>query len=55
VFSLAILFALIEERLLKLMVNYHLTNKEFDQARTEFLKTEGFTVIRFTNDELSKT
>ncbi len=31
---------------------YHLTNKEFDQARTEFLNSEGFNVIRFTNDEV---
>lgn len=31
---------------------YHLNNKEYDDARTEFLKDEGFDVIRFTNDEV---
>jgi leucyl-tRNA synthetase len=31
---------------------YHLANKEFDEARTEFLNSEGFKVIRFTNDEV---
>lgn len=34
--------------------DYHLTNKEFDQARTEFLNSEGFTVIRFTNDDVKQ-
>ena len=28
---------------------YHDTNQEYDLARTEFLKGEGFNVIRFTN------
>lgn len=31
---------------------YHLSNKEFDDARTEFLNSEGYSVIRFTNDEV---
>jgi leucyl-tRNA synthetase len=31
---------------------YHLNIKEFDQARTEFLNSEGFTVIRFTNEDV---
>ena len=31
---------------------YHSANKEFDQARTEFLNIEGFQVIRFTNEEI---
>jgi leucyl-tRNA synthetase len=31
---------------------YHLNNQQYDQARTEFLKSEGFDVIRFTNDEV---
>ena len=31
---------------------YHLNNQEYDDARTEFLKDEGFDVIRFTNDEV---
>jgi leucyl-tRNA synthetase len=31
---------------------YHLANKEFDEARTEFLNSEGFKVIRFTNEEV---
>ena len=33
---------------------YHLNNQQYDQARTEFLKSEGFDVIRFTNDEVKK-
>ena len=32
--------------------DYHLNNKEYDTARTAFLKEEGFTVIRFTNEEV---
>ncbi len=32
---------------------YHKENKEYDEARTEFLKTEGFNVIRFTNEEVN--
>ncbi|MFM9838954.1 MAG: leucine--tRNA ligase [Cyclobacteriaceae bacterium] len=31
---------------------YHQSNKEFDEARTEFLNDEGFKVIRFANDEV---
>jgi leucyl-tRNA synthetase len=31
---------------------YHQTKKEFDLARTEFLKEEGFNVIRFTNEQV---
>ena len=31
---------------------YHLNNKDYDDARTTFLKDEGFDVIRFTNDEV---
>lgn len=34
--------------------DYHLTNKEFDQARTEFLNSQGFKVIRFTNDDVKQ-
>jgi leucyl-tRNA synthetase len=33
--------------------DYHLDNKEFDQARTEFLNSEGFTVIRFSNFDIN--
>ncbi len=29
---------------------YHLNNQELDTARTEFLKSEGFQLIRFTNN-----
>ena len=32
--------------------DYHLSNKEYDDARTAFLKEEGFDVIRFTNNEV---
>ena len=32
--------------------DYHLSNKEFDEARTEFLNSEGFKVIRFANEEV---
>lgn len=32
--------------------DYHLANKEYDAARTEFLNQEGFNVIRFTNAEV---
>jgi leucyl-tRNA synthetase len=31
---------------------YHLSNKEFDEARTQFLNAEGFKVIRFSNKEV---
>lgn len=31
---------------------YHLSNKEFDDVRTEFLNSQGFAVIRFTNEEV---
>ncbi len=31
---------------------YHQSNKEYDEARTEFLNDEGFKVIRFANDEV---
>ncbi len=31
---------------------YHLNNKEYDDARTAFLQGEGFDVIRFTNNEI---
>ncbi len=30
----------------------HLCTKEYDDARTEFLNSEGFEVIRFTNEEV---
>jgi leucyl-tRNA synthetase len=33
---------------------YHEQQKEYDQARTEFLESEGFSVIRFTNDDVKK-
>jgi len=46
-------FACLDRRLvIEVDGGYHLTNKEFDQARTEFLNSEGFNVIRFTNDEV---
>jgi leucyl-tRNA synthetase len=32
---------------------YHETNKEYDLARTEFLKDEGFNVVRFTNEQIA--
>jgi leucyl-tRNA synthetase len=32
---------------------YHKGNKEFDEARTEFLNDEGFKVIRFANEEVN--
>jgi leucyl-tRNA synthetase len=31
---------------------YHLKNQEFDAARTAFLKSEGFSVIRFSNHDV---
>jgi len=31
---------------------YHADNKEYDLARTHFLQTEGFRLIRFTNNEV---
>jgi leucyl-tRNA synthetase len=31
---------------------YHLSNREFDEARTVFLNSKGFEVIRFTNAEV---
>jgi leucyl-tRNA synthetase len=31
---------------------YHLANKEYDEARTEFLNDEGFKVIRFANNDV---
>jgi leucyl-tRNA synthetase len=31
---------------------YHDTNKEYDEVRTEFLKSAGFNVIRFTNKQI---
>lgn len=31
---------------------YHLNNKEYDDARTSFLNQEGFTVIRFSNQQV---
>jgi len=30
----------------------HLYTKEYDDARTEFLNSEAFAVIRFTNEEV---
>src|SRR5258706_902336 len=34
---------------------YHAQSKEYDMARTEFLKSEGFNVIRFTNAQVQYT
>ncbi|HMF71891.1 MAG TPA: DUF559 domain-containing protein, partial [Flavitalea sp.] len=34
--------------------DYHLNNQEYDTARTDFLNGEGFAVIRFTNEEVTK-
>lgn len=31
---------------------YHLNNKEYDDARTAFLNDEGFSVLRFTNEDV---
>jgi len=46
-------FACLDKRLvIEVDGGYHLANKEFDNARTEFLKIEGFQVIRFTNEEV---
>jgi leucyl-tRNA synthetase len=33
---------------------YHEQQKEYDQARTEFLESEGFSVIRFNNEDVKK-
>jgi leucyl-tRNA synthetase len=33
---------------------YHEQQKEYDEARTAFLESEGFSVIRFTNDDVTK-
>ncbi len=33
---------------------YHLDNKEFDQERSEYLNSQGFKVIRFTNEEVQE-
>ena len=33
--------------------DYHLENEQYDLARTEFLKAEGFDVIRFVNDAVN--
>jgi leucyl-tRNA synthetase len=34
--------------------DYHEQQKEYDEARTAFLESEGFSVIRFTNDDVTK-
>jgi len=46
-------FVCLDRRLvIELDGEYHLNNKEYDEARTAFLKDEGFSVIRFTNEEV---
>jgi very-short-patch-repair endonuclease len=34
--------------------NSHVTQAEYDQARTEWLNEHGYTVIRFTNEDVLK-
>jgi leucyl-tRNA synthetase len=34
--------------------DYHEQQKEYDEARTALLESEGFSVIRFTNDDVTK-
>lgn len=34
--------------------DYHEQQKEYDEARTAFLESEGFSVIRFTNEDVIK-
>ncbi len=46
-------FVCLDKRLvIEIDGDYHIANKEYDQARTEYLKSEGFTVIRFTNNDV---
>jgi leucyl-tRNA synthetase len=46
-------FVCLDKRLvIEIDGEYHLANKEYDVARTAFLKDEGFNVIRFTNEEV---
>jgi very-short-patch-repair endonuclease len=46
-------FVCLDKRLvIEIDGEYHKLNDEYDQARTAFLKDEGFDVMRFTNDEV---
>ncbi len=46
-------FVCLDKRLvIEIDGEYHLDNKEYDAARTAFLKDEGFNVIRFTNQQV---
>jgi len=46
-------FVCLDKRLvIEIDGDYHNQTKEYDQARTEFLNSEGFSVIRFTNTEV---
>ncbi|HRJ28308.1 MAG TPA: class I tRNA ligase family protein [Cyclobacteriaceae bacterium] len=46
-------FVCLDKRLvIEIDGDYHNKTKEYDQARTEFLNSEGFSVIRFSNSEV---
>jgi leucyl-tRNA synthetase len=48
-------FACLDKKLvIEVDGGYHLANKEFDEARTEFLNSKGFKVVRFTNERVKK-
>ena len=48
-------FACLDKRLvIEVDGGYHLDNKDFDDARTEFLNSAGFNVIRFSNEEVKQ-
>ncbi len=47
-------FVCLDKRLvIELDGEYHLQNKEYDDARTSFLNHEGFSVIRFSNQQVN--
>ncbi len=48
-------FVCLDKRLvIEIDGEYHEQQKEYDQARTEFLESEGFSVIRFNNEDVKK-
>ncbi len=48
-------FVCIEKKLiLELDGSQHLEQEEYDEERTQFLKTEGYRVIRFWNNDVMK-
>jgi leucyl-tRNA synthetase len=48
-------FVCLDKRLvIEIDGEYHKENAQYDEARTEYLKAEGFSVIRFSNDEVIK-